>query len=97
MTITVLSSQTFMDIAIQHTGSVYNAFAIAVANGMAVSDSPISGSFLSIPESIVRNDDVLTYYKSNGIRPATALADENILVERRGIGWMKVGNTFKLD
>ena len=97
MNIIVLSNQSFMDIALQHTGSVYNAFEIAVANGMAVSESPVSGSSITIPDDIAKNDDVLSYFKSNGIRPATGSTDEALILERRGIGWMKISKTFKVD
>lgn len=97
MTITVLSNQSFMDIAIQHTGNVYNAFSIAAANGMAISESLISGSTILIPDTVSNNEDVLAYFKSNGIRPATGTTDEALVIERRGIGWMKIGDTLKVD
>lgn len=95
MTITVLHNQSLLDIAIQHTGSVFNAFSIAVANDLAVSDSLLPGSKIFIPETIEITSDIANYYNTKGIQPATAY-HENELTERPGIGWFKVGQTFKI-
>lgn len=96
MTIKALSNQSFMDISIQHTGSVYNAFIIAAANGMSVSESPVSGSSVIIPDAAIKDEDILNYFRSNGIKPATGVVDLSIIVDRLGIGWMKIGKTFKV-
>lgn len=85
-----------MDIAIQYTGSVFNAFSIAAANGMAISESPVSGSSLVIPDTVVKDEDILRYFRSNGIRPATGLTDNEHVVERLGIGYMIIDKTFKV-
>jgi len=96
MTITVLHNQTFQDIAIQYTGSVFNAFNIASANGLAISDTLIPGSQIVIPETIEITSDIANFYSSKAIQPATAFS-ETELIENRGIGWFKVGQTFKVD
>lgn len=92
----VLYNQNLLDFAIQHTGSVANAFLIAVANNMAVSDVLVAGSELIVPDGVVKDTDILNYYSSKAIQPATALQDLKIIKEKRGIGWMKVGSTFKV-
>ena len=97
MEITALHNQSFLDISIQHTGSVFNAFAIAVANGCAVSDSPVAGKKYTIPENVENDNDVLNYYKSKGIQPATAITSEKIIPAGKGIGWMQIGNSFKVS
>lgn len=93
MEIIVLNNQSLLDIAIQHTGSVANAFVIAVANGMAVSDRLRAGSILVIP-GVVKNDiDILNYYTSKKIMPATALTrnDSDLVTQqKRGIGFMQI-------
>lgn len=95
MEMIVLSNQSFLDIAIQHTGTVVNAFAIAAANNMAVSETLIAGSTLIIPETITIDTDIRDYFSSKGIKPATAMTDEAILDEF-GIGKMKINKTFKV-
>lgn len=73
MQITALHNQSFLDISIQHTGSVYNAFEIAKANGCAISDMPISGTEYIIPETVQNDNDVLNYFSSKKLQPATAI------------------------
>ncbi|MGC4130199.1 MAG: hypothetical protein QM564_11735 [Bergeyella sp.] len=69
----VLHNQSFLDIAIQHTGSVVNAFIIAKANGYSISDEPETGTVLIIPEDVHPDNDILNYYTSKNIHPATAI------------------------
>ena len=93
-TITVLHNQSLFDIAIQHTGSAENCFEIAAANGLAVSDILSAGSIL-IPGILKYNNDILNYYISKKIQPATALTntDNNLVNQRkRGIGFMQITN-----
>jgi len=66
----VRSKQTFFDLAIQCTGLVSNAFAIAQANGKSVTDALASGSMVTIP-IMTRSVKTLNYYQSQTIVPAT--------------------------
>lgn len=93
MEITVLHNQSLLDVAIQHTGSVENCFAIAAANGLAVSDLLSAGSVLVIPGTLKNDNDILNYYTSKKIMPATALTrtDKDFVNQRkRGIGFMQI-------
>ena len=93
----VLHNQSLLDIAIQHTGSVANVFLIAQANGLAVSDELVAGSELTIPD-VENNNDILNYYSSRAIQPATALTEiVTEIVRQRGIGYMQIGKTFKVS
>lgn len=96
MMITVLPNQSLLDVAIQHTGSVYNAFAIALANGIPVSETLTTGQVLEIP-LVENNTEVFNQYKKNKIEPATSLTDLQSIIERRGIGWMRISSTLKVD
>jgi hypothetical protein len=97
MEIIVLHNQSLLDIAIQHTGSVFNAFEIAVANNIAISDDLIPGMLLVIPESIKKNNDILNYYASKKIQPATAITvnPEDPILE--GIGFWRIEKDFKIS
>lgn len=95
MEITVLHNQSILDISIMHTGTVENAFRIAKANNIPLSEKLESGTSLLIPSDVLNDRDVLNYYKSRTIQPATALTEESeIVVEPRGIGYMEIGKTF---
>lgn len=99
MEIKVLNRQSILDISIQYTGDVQKCFDIAVANGMAVSDLLASGTSLTIPDELGKNSDVINYYTSKMIKPATGttLEQENQFPSLKGIGYMQIGNTFKVS
>jgi hypothetical protein len=96
MTITVLPNQNVLDVAIQHTGSVLNAFNIALANGLCVSDVLVVNQILILPET---NQDISVFnnYKKNKIEPATSITKLEIVPQKRGIGFMKVGSSLIVD
>lgn len=91
----VLHNQSLLDIAIQHTGNVLNAFLIAQANGLAVSDELSTGQILIIPETVQKDTDILNYYTSRAIQPATAITtiiDDNTEPKLEGIGYWIIGD-----
>jgi len=97
MEITVLPNQNLLDIAIQYTGSVFNAFEIAVANGIPVSKSIKTGDVLFVPEVINNNKQVQNYFEQNELLPGTAIKNLSTIEVRRGIGRMKIGSNLKVD
>lgn len=68
--IKVKSKQSFHDVSIQYTGSVENAFAIAQANQMSVSDALVPGTMLTVPV-LKKEVKTLNYYTTRTIVPAT--------------------------
>lgn len=91
----VLHNQSLLDFAIQHTGSAQNAFAIAMANGLSVSDEISAGSALIIPDSVVLDVDIRNYYTSKAIQPATAITNlisDNPEPQLQGIGYWIIGD-----
>jgi len=96
MTVKVLHNQSLLDLAIQHTGSVTNAFAIAVANNISVSSFLIAGTELLIPD-VMKDEDILNFYNSKQIKPATGTVKTPLPIERGGIGYMQIGSTFKVS
>ena len=92
---TVLHNQSLLDIAIQWTGSVAKVFLIAQANGLAVSDEITPGDELIVPDTVVLDTDIKTYYTSRAIQPATALTtiiDDNTEPSPEGIGYWIIGD-----
>ena len=68
----VLNGQTLFDIAIQETGSMENAYAIAEANGIALSDDP--PEMLTIPDGIITDNGVTECFTARKIKPATGMS-----------------------
>lgn len=95
----ILTHQSILDIAIQHTGSVENCFAIALANGFSVSDVLSAGLPAEIPENVFKNTDVLNEYNAKNIQPATGWAAEqdSEIPTLKGIGYMQIANGFKVS
>lgn len=96
MRVKILHNQSILDIAIQHTGSVENAFLIAKENSLAVSDFLVAGYEMMIPNGASFNRDILNYYSSKQIRPATGTINDEIIPELKGIGIMRIEGNFKV-
>lgn len=96
MDITVLHNQSLFDIAIQHTGIVENAFAIAKANDISITTFLPSGSKISISSEIEKNQDVINYYAARKIQPATGTTEgtENGNEESEGISYWIINQNF---
>jgi len=100
MSINVLQNQSFLDIAIQHTGSALNAFDIAYLNNMSVSSDLKPGITLGISGIIEvnKNKEVFNYYQLRKIQPATSLLSDLIVINPlEGIGYWEVENEFKVE
>lgn len=96
MQITVHHNQNILDIAIQYTGNAQNAFAIAFNNGISISDPLYVGQELTVNDGN-RVTSIVSQFEKNNLQPATSITDLESFTERRGIGWMKVATTFKVD
>ena len=71
VTIVVLHNQSLLDVAIHQTGSAFTALEIAIANDLSITDQLTAGSTLLIPDSVIGNIDIKSYYQSKMIQPAT--------------------------
>ncbi|MFW2137096.1 hypothetical protein ACK2M7_12595 [Chryseobacterium sp. TY4] len=99
MEITILHNQSLFDVAIQHTGNVTNAFAIAAANGLSVTALLASGAVINLPDAVEMNNDLYGFYTAKKIQPATAWTGEtdNGEQELEGIGYWIINKNFKVS
>lgn len=67
--VTVLSSQSLLDIAVQTAGSVESAVEIAVENNLSITEALQAGSELIAKG--MSNQDIADYYKNKSLKPAT--------------------------
>jgi hypothetical protein len=97
--ITVLSGQSLFDIAIQYTGDVANAFAIALLNQISVTDNLSTQNLVLIPDSLITATREIKYLKSVGVIPATAITldQQTVMLPELGIGTMTIGTTFIVE
>jgi len=73
----VLNNQSLFDVAIQECGSTEAAFRLAFDNAMSVTDDLSPGQTVSV--SHVENSKIVDFYRTNGIKPATAVDAEQPL------------------
>lgn len=69
--VSALKYQTLLDLVVQTTGTMENAFALAQANNMSVTGIIESGSEMMIPSDITRDNAVVKYLSARGIKPAS--------------------------
>lgn len=70
MKVKVNDGQTLADISIQEYGSLEAAMELARANGMSITDIPVSGSELQLQDAVY-DRTMADYCKVNGVTPAT--------------------------
>lgn len=81
MKIKVLHNQTIFDIAIQYFGTIDAAYDIALLNDISITDVlPVIFELL-LPDNDYGFNEVVNYYKSNRITPATADKDSYLISE----------------
>ncbi len=97
MTTIILQNQSFLDLAIQHTGSVENAFLLALQNGKSLTDDLVAGEQLSL-KNTKNNKDILSYYQSKKLQPATGVSRTGgSSLQLQGIGYWVISNDFKVS
>lgn len=97
MKVNVLPLQSLLDIAIQHTGTVENTFALAVANGLSLTDDLPVGTEIKLPDSVNKDSDVLNYYTAKRLQPATAVTLLPEAERLEGIGYWVIQTDFKVS
>ena len=98
MTTIILHNQSLLDIAVQHTGSVENTFILALQNGKSLTDDLESGEALNLePTTINQNKDILNYYQSKKLQPATAVTQLPEIEKLEGIGYWAISVDFKIS
>ena len=97
MTTIILHHQSFLDLAIQHTGTAENAFVLALQNGKSLTDDLVAGEQLYL-ENTKNNQDILSYYQSKKLQPATGVSHTGgSSLQLQGIGYWAISNDFKVS
>lgn len=90
----VLHNQSLYDFAIQHCGTVAAVIAIAAANNLSTTAILTPGMELTIPSGVVNEPDIVEFYRIKKHRPATAIENNDLIIEPDGIDYMIVEDTF---
>jgi hypothetical protein len=88
----VYQGQSFLDKVLENTGSIENAFAMALINGISVTDDVVIGQELKV--TAVTSKAIVSIFNENK-RPATAITMNHLQeIKNKGIGYMRIGSTF---
>ncbi|WP_395049394.1 hypothetical protein [Flavobacterium sp.] len=88
----VHQGQSFLDKVLENTGSIENAFEMALLNGISITDDLAIGSELIC--SPVSNKVVAELFNEFK-KPATGLTPAQVAeIQNLGIGSMRIGSTF---
>ena len=96
MTIKVLHNQSFLDLALQHTGTIESIFEFAEANALNITDDVVAGKTLVLPAEAFTNKDILGYYTAKNLQPATGFSkeDEQVFERLEGISIWAINLDF---
>jgi hypothetical protein len=93
--IKTLNGQSLLDLAVQAAGSVEAVFDIALASARSVVDELTPGAILQVPA--VLNKQIAEYYRTNSIRPATALNAQDATLLHEGIEFWFLEYDFEVS
>lgn len=93
----VRQGQSFLDMALQMTGSIDNAVALAVLNGRSLTDDLSVGQVLK--EMPGGKQKVIDFFTPENNRPATAWNDQitSLPVEMEGIDYWAIEIDFEVQ
>ena len=83
--------QTLLDFAVQHAGDLQGLFQIAGDNGIGVTDAPAPGAVLQVE---VEKIEVAGFFADAVDQPTTRPEAQRL---PGGIGYMQIGNNFKVS
>lgn len=72
-----MNGQNLLDIAIQATGDAGEALALALANGLCLTDDLKVGQTVDVPDDIAGDANIRAYYQAKDLHPATGVTQEN--------------------
>lgn len=88
----ITNNQTWLDITCQATGTLDNLFAIALANGVSITDVPIAGAEAVIAGDIHKNKE--NYLKEKNVVIGTR---DDSTATMEGIGYWYLENDFEVQ
>lgn len=92
-TITVVSYQSLLDVALQTLGSIEGAIAMCKLNGLSLTSDITPGEELLVPEGII-NEDIVNYFKHGNRLIATGYNENELPPHLEGISYWAINNDF---
>jgi hypothetical protein len=89
MRVTILSGQSFFDLAVQTSGDATSAIGMSIANGVPVTERLQAADAVTV--AAIENRGITSYYRNKNLTPATALSGE---MESEGIFESEFNDVF---
>lgn len=93
----IQEGQTLLDICLQTTGGFYNLIAIAALNDLSPTGVLSVGTDVVILDEFITDAEILTFYTNKSIKPATAVAITESVIEEPVSCQEKIENQFIND
>lgn len=96
----VKDRQTVLDIALQTGGTLEAAMALALSNGISITEVLEEGQELTLPEAPLTGGEARTVaiYRARGVEPATEASTEDVgACPYGGIGFMEIEKDFTVS
>jgi hypothetical protein len=85
------ANQSLQDLSVMMTGTIEAMFEVAAGNNSGITDDPVLGTDYALPSTSVTDAATLQYLRQNGIVIGTMSNGIGT-----GIGYWKIGSTFKI-
>lgn len=94
-----IENQQLIDIALQELGDVERVFELALLNGIGVTNLLTAGTVIKVPDYDKRKSGIVQVFSDESRAPASASGDEQEAntIPPGGIGYMQIGNTFRVS
>ena len=94
--ITILDNQELIDIAMQELGDVERVFELCLLNNLSLTAVLNADDIILVPDFDQDKKRIVTQFSHKSLAPASG-DDMVLLVESGGIGFMQIGNNFKVS
>jgi hypothetical protein len=83
--ITTSEGQSLLDVALWLLGGTDALFALADANGLAITDTLVAGQVLVVPEGFTVSAELVSYYQTKKLRVNTANTPPPVATAQEGL------------
>jgi hypothetical protein len=93
----VLHNQSLLDFTLHHCGKLDSLFALAINNGVSITEEITPGTVLEVPDTIDKADDIVNFFRFKNIEPACGFVGNTLPDIPTGIDYMIIGTDFIVE
>jgi hypothetical protein len=93
----VLHNQSLLDFTLHHCGKLESLFEMCLVNSISLTAEINPGTFLEVPDTADKDDDIVNFYKFKNIEPACGFVGNTLPDISTGIDYMIIGTDFIVE